>query len=350
MKKYLSKHLIWLFAFVLVVLFILFPGCGREDEAAQRAAEFRADMLKLLPDNVTALAQINLRKFTQIPRFDHFWAAGKGEESAAAAEPRSLESIQSLLAVLSQIGIDAKTQLYAVTLAVTGEIKLPTPENLGIVGILHADFDPGKLNDGLKALVPALTDHMYNGVSLLAAPLEENNLNAPWTMAHIGGHYIIGGVKAGVEKIIDRFRAKTGTANPDNNTQLRKYIQRLKGDALFSFAWVFPDYLKTEINIGMLKLDFSRTEALYGSIDYVDKTWRIELELVSRNVEVNELLAATLNSFKLVAGGGGPDLEKAVKNLDIFATADSVRLQLSLSDELLDKLQQTAETYKGKIW
>jgi hypothetical protein len=48
---------------------------------------------------------------------------------------------------------------------------------------------------------------------------------------------------------------------------------------------------------------------------------------------------STLNGLKMMAAAGGPEVEELVKNLDLKASADSVKLKVTLTEELLEKLK-----------
>ncbi len=61
--------------------------------------------------------------------------------------------------------------------------------------------------------------------------------------------------------------------------------------------------------------------------------------MISHNEEANQQLVSTLNGLKMMAAAGGPEVEELVKNVDLKASADSVKLKVTMTEELVEKLR-----------
>ncbi len=89
----------------------------------------------------------------------------------------------------------------------------------------------------------------------------------------------------------------------------------------------------------MFSMNLDKAEGVYGFVDVKDKTWSGLIELISKDEKSNQQIATLMNGFKGMAAIFGPETMELVNKITIKGTSDGVRLEGSISEDLVEKVQ-----------
>ena len=118
---------------------------------------------------------------------------------------------------------------------------------------------------------------------------------------------------------------------------------------MVSFVFDLPEKVRKPQGEGTpFQVDLSKAEAVIGFIDYERDNWLGEIKLHSKDEESNKQIVTVLNGLKGMGALAGPEVAELVGNINLTATDEHIKLDFSVSNELLEKLKQkAAEKSKG---
>ena len=319
---------------VLFSTLLVIPGCGGKKTPAGGGT---ADLLSLLPDNAAAVFSVNVKKMSQLALFDKMI-----EEADKKEDDKPGKVFENYQDFVTKTGIDPKKDIYAMAVGIYGQLGA---KNTDVAFVVNLKYNKDTILALLKEKGAEFTEETYKEVTTFKVKEQEEK---PMAFSFLSDQVIAGGTPALLNQVIDLFK-KTGKSIMDN-ASMKAHLESIKPDAIAAFVFGLPEEAKKVHDSGMFKMDLSKAEVIKGFFDYDNKTWKVEMNLVSHNEEANQQLVSTLNGFKMMAGAGGPEVAEVVNNLTLTASAHGVKLEVSLSEELLEKLQaKFAEKNKGMM-
>ena len=320
----MRKRFVMLTITVLLSTLLMIPGCGGEKAPAGGGGEM--DLFSLLPDTATGVFYVNFKKLTQLAFFDKM--IKDAEQKETTDTKKFFKNYQDFV---DKTGIDPKKDVHAMAFGLFGQLGTKEPDT---VFLANLNYKQSALLTLLKEQAPGFAEETYNGVGVYKFKDDEGKDMA---LSFLTDNIIAAGRPDLLMKVIDLHKGK-GQPITANET-MKPHFNKLKSDAIATFIIGLPQEVKKVHDSGMFKLDLTKAEAIVGYIDYAGTTWTGEITMVSPNEEANQQLVSTLNGLKMMAAAGGPEVEELVKNLDLKASADSVKLKVTLTEELLEKLK-----------
>jgi hypothetical protein len=320
----MRKRFLMLSITMLVVTLLMIPGCGGEKGPAGGGGGM--DLFSLLPDNAAGVFSVNFKKLVQQDFFDKMIKESEQKESK---KPGHLfENYQDFV---NKTGIDPKKDIHGMAFGLYGQFGVKEPDP---VFLANLNYTKDTLLNIIKEKAPGYTEETYEGVNVHKFKDEKGKDMA---LCFLTENIIAAGRPDLLMKVIDIHNGKSQGITTSGT--LKSHFDKLKSDAIVAFIFDFPQEAKKVHDSGMFKLDLTKAEAVVGYIDYADKTFTAEIKMISPNEEANQQLVSTLNGLKMMAAAGGPEVEEIVKNLDLKASADGVKLKVTISEELMEKLR-----------
>jgi hypothetical protein len=330
----MKKRFLLLSTMVLFSMLVIIPGCGGEKTSGGGGS---SDLLSLLPDNAAAVFSINVKKISQLPVFDKM--IEEAEKKEVDKPGKVFENYQDFV---TKTGIDPKKDIYSIAFGVYGQLGARAQD---VVFVVNLKYNKDAILALLKEKGAEFTEETYKDVTKFNVKEQGDK---PMAFSFLNDQTIAGGTPAILNQVIDLSK-KTGKSIMDNAT-MKTQLESIKGDAIAAFVVGLPEEAKKVHDSGMFKMDLSKAEAIKGFFDYNNKTWTGEIILVSHNEEANQQLVSTLNGLKMMAGAAGPEVAELVNNLTLTASAHEVKMAVSITEELLEKLQaKVAEKSKGMM-
>jgi len=320
----MKKRFLMLAITVLVATLLMIPGCGGEKAPAGGGGEM--ELFSLLPDNAVGVFSLNLKKLAQLDFFDKMIKEAEQKETKKPGE--LFENYQDFV---DKTGIDPKKDIHGMAFGLYGQLGAKEPDT---VFLANLNYTQGPLLTIIKGKAPGYTEETYNGVNVHKFKDEKGKDMA---LSFLSDNIIAAGRPDLLMKVIDNHQGK-GQGITANET-MKPHFNKIKSGAIATFVFGFPQEAKKVHDSGMFKLDLTKAEAIVGYIDNADKTWTAEITMISPDEEANQQLVSTLNGLKMMAAAGGPEVEEVVKNLDLKASADGVKLKVTMTEELMEKLR-----------
>ncbi len=336
---------------VLMALMLLFPGCKKKEAIAGRATV--EGMLAMLPENPALVLSFDFHKFAGMDLFDKM--INKKNEPAGE-EKKIFKDYPDFVA---KTGIDPKKDIFYITVALYGNMAAGSePEGVGVVNL---KYDPNKILGLLKQNQMTLGQETYNGITVYSVKDPEQKLvksGKDFRFAFLNQWNVALGTPKQVKMAIDLSKGKGISGR--KSKALGACLEKIDQNAMFWMALTsLPESVKNQSKTGgMFPVDLSKAESFLGFIDYRDKSLAVEFQLISRNEQGNKQLADTLNGFKAIGAMGlgkdpkNAELGELLNSIVITASADSLKLKLTISEQLMNKLgekaKSSAENYMKK--
>jgi hypothetical protein len=319
----MKKRFLMLSTIVLFSTLVMMPGCGGEKSSAGGGT---SDLLSLLPDNAAAVFSVNVKKMSQLDFFDKM--IQEAEKKEIEKPGKIFENYQDFV---TKTGIDPKKDLYAIAFGVYGQLG---STNNDVAFVVNLKYNKDTILGLLKEKGAEFTEETYKDITVFKA---KEQLDKEMAFTFLSDQIIAGGTPAILNQVIDLHKG-TGKSVLDN-ASLKAHLESIKPDAIVTFVLGLPEEAKKVHDSGMFKMDLTKAEVIKGFFDYENKTWKGEMTLVSHNEESNQQLVSTLNGLKMMAGAAGPEVAELIDNLTLTASAHGVKLEVSISEALLEKLQ-----------
>lgn len=309
---------------VLLSTLLMIPGCGGEKAPVGGGGEM--NLFSLLPDNAAGVFSVNFDKLTQLAFFDKM--IKESDQKKATDTKKFFKNYQDFV---DKTGIDPKKDVHNLAFGLYGQLGTKEPDT---VFLANLNYKQNALLTLIKEQAPGFSQDTYNGVDVYKFKDDEGK---DISLSFLSDNIIAAGRPDLLTKVIDIYKGK-GQAVTANET-MKPHFNKLKSGAIATFIINFPEKAKKVHDTGMFKLDLTKAEAIIGYVDYAGTTWTAEITMISPNEEANQQLVSTLNGLKMMAAAGGPEVEELVKNLDLKASPDSVKLKLTLTEALMEKLK-----------
>ena len=316
---------------VLVMMVMLVSVTGCKKGGTGNASE----CVNLLPSDSIMVATFNVQKFAQLPLYDKM--IKESETKKDATTPEKPEMFKDYQDFVNKTGIDPKKDITACALAAMGPLGA---ENTDMALVLLVNYNKDKIAALFKEKGSEAREESYQGVAVYVYKdgLKES------AIALLNEKFLAGGTLNGVKKVVDVFKGKA--KNVHESAVLKPFMSKLNSDALFSFASGIPDDMKKQLKgdpnnpMGnMFSVDLEKAEGTFGFVDVKDKTWSGVFEIISKDQQTNQKIAEFLNGLKGLAGMMGPEVMELAGKITIKATSESVRIEGSISEDLVDKVQ-----------
>lgn len=314
---------------VVLSTLVVVSGCGGENAGKAGKA---SNVLKMLPENASGVIVVNFKKLAQLEFFDEM--IKEDDEKKAGKPGQVFENYQDFV---DKTGIDLKKDVSSMAVAIMGKIAGAGKAEPDMVAVVNLNYDKNKIMAMVKEKAGKLNEETYNNVPVFKISGEGKDM----MFSFISDNFAAIGIPDGVKKVIDLSKG-TGKSVMDNE-KMKPFLNRLKSNAVVSFVIEFPEEAKQVQEGGMLKMDLSKAEAILGFIDHANKAWNGEIQLISHNEEGNQQLVSTLNGLKMMGGAAGPEYAELLEKITLSATADSVKLEITITDELVEKLKKKME-------
>lgn len=319
----MRKRFLMLTITVLLSTLLMIPGCGGDKTTAGGDGEM--DLFSLLPDNASGVFSVNFKKLAQLDFFD------KVIKESEKKEKKPGEFFENYQDFVDKTGIDPKKDVHAMVFGLYGQLGAGEPDT---VFLANLNYTQDTLLKIIKEKAPGYTEDTYEGVGVHKFKDEKGSDMA---LAFLSENIIAAGRPDLLMKVIDLHKGKGQSITA--NESMKPHFNRIKSGAIATFIIGLPEEAKKVHDIGMFKMDLTKAEAVVGYLDNEGNTWTGEITMISHNEEANQQLVSTLNGLKMMAAAGGPEVQELVNNMDLKASADNVKLKVTLTGELLEKLR-----------
>lgn len=322
----------------VVISLLAVPGCKKSPNAGKDLA-----LLKLVPMDAQGIVCANIKKALELDLFKKQVEKLK-QEAAKPGEKKVFENYEDFVA---KTGIDPEKDIRGAALAIlSGNLKkLETGNDADILLVLDLNYDRAKILAVIKEQVSRedlkRNEETYKGVPILN--VREKN-GQEFSLAFLNDKTISFGKAAAVKQSIDLSKGK-GSSFIDN-AKMKPYFEIMKPGIILSFAFALPNEVKKVHDMGMMQIDLTKAEIIFGFIEHIKNAWAGELQLISRNETANAQLVSTLNVALGAMGMTSPEAGELVKSIAIGSTAEAIKITFSISEELAKKLQEKAAAPK----
>jgi hypothetical protein len=324
----MKKTLIGLLS--LVVLVTAFTACGKKSGFPVAGSAEAQDLLTLLPKSVQGVVIIDVHRGMNIPFVDKML---KKEENAAKYKE-----------AIDKIGLDPQKDVY---FAAIGFSQATDAEGKSVsqgAGVINLKYDQARILESLKKENPDFKQDVYEGVTLFTVP-EKEKAGPAMFGAFLDASNVALGTEAGIKAVIDVFKAKAESAlkNPD----VMKLVKNANKSALVWNVTTFsPEQMKKMSEGNPMLENLKSLQALTMYVDDKNKGLQVEIKALAPDAAKNKEIADMLTGFKAMGAMGStekPEIGELMKSIDISSAPDSVKIYVSLSEDLLEKLGQDAE-------
>ncbi len=320
-----------LFVSLIITVLTLTMTTGCNDRNSNGTSS--ADLIKLygyVPDSAVGIFTVDFKKIVALSLLDKFNSDTKFKDFG-----KKQKFFKDYKDFVDKTGIDPKQDIRAIVVAIFGKFGKKEPD---ISALINLKYDKQKLLSLLKKSEQDFSETEYNGVKLYSIRSKSGKKIG---FFFLKGNIIATGTIRYVKRVINISLGKEKSIL--DNPKMKPYIEKADNSSLFSFVVEFQEDMKKAKGNNMIKVDLSKAEAIYGSVDFNSDIWSGKMALVSYNEKGNTELANSLNGLKGLASMGGPEVAELVKNISISSTSDSIKLTFKISKELMDKLKSKAE-------
>ena len=312
----------------LVVAFAAFTACGKKAGAPVAGSAKAEDMLTLLPKSVQGIVLVDVHRGMNIPFVDK---SLKKEENAAKYKE-----------TIDKFGLDPQKDVY---FAAIGFSQTTNAEGKSVpqgAGVVNLKYDQKKILDSVKAENPAFKEEVYEGVTMFTVPEEKGE---EMYGAFLDASNVALGTQAGVKAVIDVLKGKAESVL--KNDELMKLVKNVNKAALVWNVTSFPPEMMQKMTEGNPMLgSFKALQALTVYVDDKANGLQLEIKALSPDAAKNKEIADMLTGLKAMGSMGAaekPEMGELMKSIEITSGPDNVKIYVSLSEALMEKLGQEAE-------
>jgi hypothetical protein len=318
---------ILLFALLLVV------SCGPKTKVPKAGSASPDDLIGMLPVDSQGVFYIDLHK-----------AMATEVASKAIEDASKKEDFQEFLAAT---GIDLKEDVYAIAIAVAGEIGGDDTEG---VGILNLKYNKEQILTIVRAKGDeegkTLFEQEYNGFMMYKWEEKEDD---PFFVFYDNSNIIIGN-DTQVKACIDVAQKKKD--NLFKNAELVSLLKKTNKDAIFWGAILFPPELMDKAaseNPMMSNIKDVKAMALF--FDYKNADLLVEIKVISTDATKNKQMADFLTGIKGLGGMVAtekPEIGELINKIEITAGKDFVKIAAVIPEELIKTIVEKEKAKEAK--
>jgi hypothetical protein len=311
-------------------LAVVLASCAPSSSIKAGSASAEA-LVRLLPKATGGVVAIDVHR-----------AVGTGQTAKMLENPQAKQMYGDFVRMA---GIDPLKDIYFVVVGLAPSAE-PSAQDLG--AIVNLQYDREKLLALMKDKVPGLTTEPYNGVDLYGN-LEGAGATRTTRAAFLDDSNILFGSAAGVKGIIDVYQKK---ADPlAKNADMKAILKKVDKKAIAWGAIAIPPEVVKKGAEAMPQLKvLEGIEALTMSFDHRLANYIADIRTMGGTAEQNKNLGDTLTGLKglgAMMGGQEPVVGEFLDAVEVSSGKDFVRLYISVSEELAEKLGKTAEAKLG---
>ena len=315
----------------LIVLFIMFLASCAPPSSLKAGSATAESLIRLLPKTALGVIAIDVHR-----------GLATAFVSKMLQDPKAKQKYDEFVKLA---GIDPMKDVYFVVMGLTA-----TPNATGQEGgvIVNLKYNKDNFLAAMKEKAPEFKSESYNGVTLYSN-LDGSETKQTTRAAFLDDSNILFGSEAGVKGIIDVHQKKTESVM--KNAAMAGIFKKVDQSAM---AWVAfsvpPDLIKKGAeSIPQLKV-LEGVTALTISFDYRLSNFIADIRTAGGTKEQNTSLASALNGLKglgAMMGGQEPALADLLSAIEITSGQDFVRLYISVSADVMDKLGKAAQAKAG---
>ena len=317
---------------VLLVAVVSFTACGGGDKAAGS----EASLLTMIPADAAGVVTMNFEKIRKLEFFDKMVADLEKKETES--EGKAFKSYEDFV---KKTGIDLRKDLHAVAFGLFGDFQ-NAGDDAEFVIVGKITMDRQKILEIIKKEGKEVTSADYKGQELFMAKDDDGKEVG---FSFLSDSIITAGRHPQVKRVIDLFKGEGDSIL--KNAAKKVYLDKMDPGAVMTFVFDFPEKMKAASQQGgPFKMDLSKAEMVFGTIDHAAAAWKGEIKMISKDEAANKNMVTMLNGLKGMGAMAGPEVAELVSNMNLTAAADHIMLSFTLSDELLKKLQEKAAQKK----
>jgi len=314
-----------------IVLFAVFLASCAPSSSIKAGSATAESLIKLLPKTVMGVFTIDVNRGMTTPSV-----------SKMLQDPKAKQKYDEFV---KMAGIDPMKDVYFVVMGLTATPNAKSQEG-GV--IVNLNYDKDKFLALMKEKAPEFQSEAYNGVTIYSN-LDGSETKQPTRAAFLDDSNILFGSDAGVKGIIDVYQKKTESVM--KNTEMVGVIKKVDKAALAWGAFKLPpDLVKKGIeSVPQLKV-LEGVTALTMSFDYRLSNFIADIRTAGGTKEQNTNLASTLNGLKglgAMLAAQEPAAGDLLNAIEISSGPDFVRLYVSVSEDVMDKLGKAAQAKAG---
>jgi hypothetical protein len=318
--------------FLAVGLFCLLgAACGKKAASPQAGSAKGEDMLSLFPKDTRGLIVVDVHRIMLT--------------EGAAKAIKDNEKNEKYVKFVQSTGIDPQKDVYYFAAAMTGNLDQKSPDGAAIVNL---KYDKAKLLEMMKQERGEFTTADYNGLTIYQFPGGEDK--KPVSGVFLDESNILAGSDAAVKKMVDVYQKKA--ENVQKNAEMTSLLKGMNTSAMvWGGVAVPPETMQKASSQNPMLGAFSNIQSLLLSVDYKDKAVLFELKAMSPDAAKNKDMADALNGFKALGAGAAakePLVGQLLKNIEIVAGSDSVKLSARIPDEVIQGLSEKAKAKKAE--
>jgi len=331
----MKKMRVTLVMMAVLVLALGFFGCGGKGKATA------SNLFTLVPENAAGVFHLDIKKLSTLEFYGKMIDELKNKEATPGQQGEIIKNYQDFV---NMTGIDPQKDLYALVFAGFGDLN---KKDIDFVMVANLKYDQAKIMNLIKTAIQKenkeLAEETYQDLILFKTKDEEGK---DIVFSFIPPELIVLGRPGAVKQTIDIYKGK-GKSMAANKVAA-PYIEDIAGE-MGSFYVKLPDDVKKKQNAGMMEIDLTKAECVYGKVDYKSSAWVGEIQMVCHNEAGNKQLVDAINGMKGMAAMAGPEFGELVAQINLTSSADAIKLTFSLTEELIKKLEKKVQEQKAAM-
>jgi hypothetical protein len=318
------------FLVLMVFLAVVLASCA--PSLSIEAGSATADsLMRLLPKSTGGIIAIDVHR-----------AMGTPSTAKALQDPKAKDQYEAFVKIA---GIDPMKDVYFVVIGLDGTATAKGQEGAAIVNL---KYNKDNLLAVMKAKAPEFQSESYNGVTIYSN-LEGSESKRTTRAAFLDESNILVGGDKGVKGIIDVHQKKAESVI--KNADMKAMLKKVDKSAIAWGAISLPaDMVKKGVeSMPQLKV-LEGVTAVIMSFDHRLSNYIADIRTVGGSGEQNKNLGDTLNGLKglgAMMGGQEPVVGEFLNAVEVTSGKDFVRLYISVSEELMDKVGKLVQSRLG---
>jgi len=315
-----------------IVLFAVFLASCAPSSSIKAGSATAESLIRLLPKTSMGVFAVDVHRGMATPSV-----------SKMLQDPQAKQKYDEFV---KMAGIDPMKDVYFVVIGFMATPTVTGQEGGG--AIVNLNYDKDKFLALMKEKAPEFQSEAYNGVTIYSN-LDGTKAKQTTRAAFLDDSNILFGSDAGVKGIIDVYQKKAESVM--KNTEMVGVIKKVDKTSLAWGAFILPpDLVKKGIeSVPQLKV-IEGVTAMTLSFDHRLSNFIGDIQTAGGTEEQNKDLASALNGFKALGAmlaAQEPAAGDLFNAIEITAGKDFVRLYISVSEELMDKLGKLAQAKAG---
>ena len=319
----------------LIVLFAMFLASCAPPASIKAGSATAESLIRLLPKTTLGVIAIDIHR-----------GMATASVSKMLQNPQAKEKYDEFVKLA---GIDPKKDVYFVVMGLTA-----TPNAMSQEGgvIVNLKYNKDNFLAIMKEKAPEFRTESYSGVTIysnLDGSETKPEISRPTRAAFLDDSNILFGSEAGVKGIIDVHQKKAESVV--KNAAMAGVLKKVDKSAM---AWgafsIPPDLIKKGIESTPQLKVLEGVTALTMSFDYRLSNFIADIRTAGGTKEQNDNLASTLNGLKglgAMLAAQEPAAGDLLNAIEISSGQDFVRLYVSVSEDVMDKLGKAAQAKAG---